>query len=580
MIFVLNFANCYQINILAQYNFMRIILALVLLLTSTLQSQNIYPQDYFSSPLDIPLVLSGTFAELRSNHFHSGMDIKTQQRTGLKVKAAASGYVSRIKISHYGYGKALYITHPNGYTTVYAHLNRFAPEIERYIKTLQYKKESYEVETFPKPDELLVTKGNLVAYSGNSGGSGGPHLHFEIRDNAERPINPMLFGIDIKDSKLPTITSIYAYPLDDNSYVNNSSQKQNLTLIPLKNGDYMVKNIEAFGNIGFGITTWDRQDLAANKNGVYNIQTFVNGSKNFELDFKRFSFDETKHINQLIDYKHFRTKRQRIQKLFRINNPLSIYKNMYKDGVVTIEDSTYSVYKIKVSDFKNNTSWVTISVKGKKNTTHTSTTKPKTPYYIYADKSTALKEKGIGVTIFPNTFYEDFYMNFEVNADTLKLHKDVLPLKKSVKIAYDISKYNTEDKNKLYIARLSGYKKTPYYTFTKREGDTLSTFTKKLGTYALAMDNEKPTISPVNFKKGQWLSKYRYLKLKIDDKISGISNYRATVNGKWILMEYYKGTYTYDFNDGIVTDTKNNLKVVVTDNVGNSATFETIFYRK
>lgn len=561
---------------------MRIILALLLLCSVSLNSQSIYPQDYFSSPLDIPLVLSGTFAELRSNHFHSGMDIKTQQRTGLKVKAAADGYVSRIKISHYGYGKALYITHPNGYTTVYAHLNRFSPEIESYIKKLQYKKESYEIETFPKPDELLVTKGNLVAYSGNSGGSGGPHLHFEIRDNAERPINPMLFGIDIKDSKLPTVTSIYAYPLDENSHINNSNQKQNLRLIPLKNGDYVVKNVNAFGKIGFGITTWDRQDLAANKNGVHNIQTFVNGSKNFELDFKRFSFDETKHINQLIDYNHFKTKRQRIQKLFRINNPLSLYKETYKEGVLTVEDSTYSVYKIKVSDFKNNTSWVTISIKGEKNKAIEGASKTETPYYIYAGKSTTLKEKSVSVNIFPDSFYEDFYMDFEVNADTLRLHKDVVPLKKSIKIAYDISKYNAEDKNKLFIARLSGYKKTPYYSFTKREGDTLTTYTKRLGTFALASDDEKPTITPINFKKGQWLSKYRYLKIKIDDEVSGISNYRATVNGKWILMAYdYKTkTLTHDFNDGVITETKNNLKVIVTDNVGNSSTFETTFYRK
>ncbi|WP_203258243.1 M23 family metallopeptidase [Hyunsoonleella ulvae] len=561
---------------------MRILLALALLFSIPIGAQNIYPQDYFGSPLDIPLILSGTFAELRSNHFHSGVDIKTQQRTGLKVKAAADGYVSRIKVSHYGYGKALYITHNNGYTTVYAHLKKFAPEIEDYIKKKQYEKESYEIELFPKTDALLVTKGNLVAYSGNSGGSGGPHLHFEIRDNAERPINPMLFGINIKDSKLPTVTSIYAYPLDDSSCVKHSYVKQNLKLIPLKNGDYTVENIQAFGKIGFGITTWDRQDLAVNKNGVYNIQTFVNGSKNFELDFKRFAFHETKHINQLIDYKHFKSHKQRIQKLFRINNPLSIYKDLYKDGVLTIADSTYSVYKIKISDFKNNTAWVTIPIKGQKNTKTKAKPKTTTPYYIFANKSTTLKENHINVDIYPDTFYQDFYMDFSVKGDTLSIHEDVVPLKKNLKISYNISKYNAEDKNKLFIARLSGYKKTPYYSFTKRTGDTLSSYTKRLGTYALTYDNEEPTISPVNFKKGQWLSKYRFLKIKINDELSGISSYRATVNGKWILMEYdYKTkTLTHDFNDGAVVDTKNNLKVIVTDNVGNSSTFETIFYRK
>lgn len=559
---------------------MRIILALFLLFSVSLKAQNVYPQDYFSNPLDIPLILSGTFAELRTNHFHSGLDIKTQQRTGLKVKACADGYVSRIKISHYGYGKALYITHPNGYTTVYAHLKKFGPEIEAYIKNKQYEKESYEIEVFPTPEELLVTKDSLIAYSGNTGGSGGPHLHFEIRDNAERPINPMLFGIEIKDTKLPTVTSIYAYPLDGNSHINHQNKKQELRLIPLQNGDYTVENITASGKIGFGITTWDRQDFAPNKNGVANIQSFINGSKNFELDFKRFSFDETKHINQLIDYEHYRNHRQRIQKLFNQNNPLSLYKDLYREGILTIADSTYSVFKIKVSDFQNNASWVTVSIKGENNSNLKSKENDKTDYYIIADKSTSIKEGDINVDIFPNTFYEDFYLDYKINGDTLFLHEDVVPLKKSIKIDFNISKYKTEDKNKLYIAKLSGYKKTPSYSFTKRQGDTLTTYTKNFGTFTLAIDNEKPSIFPVNFKKGQWLSKYRFLKVKIDDKKSGISNYRATINGKWILMEYYKGIYTYDFNDSIISQTKNNLKIIATDNVGNSSTFETLFYRK
>ena len=158
----------------------------------------------------------------------------------------------------------------------------------------------------------------------------------------------------------------------------------------------------------------------------------------------------------------------------------------------------------------------------------------------------------------------------------------MVPLKKSIKIGFDISKYNTEDKTKLYIAKLSKYKKKAYYTFTKRKGDTLTTNTKTLGAFTLALDKDKPSITASNFKNGQWLSKYRFLKLKINDKTSGISKYRASINGKWILMEYdYKTkTLTHDFNDAVVKDTKNNLKVIVTDNVGNSSTFETLFYRK
>ncbi len=561
---------------------MRILLSLFFLATFFINAQNTYPQDYFSNPLEIPLILSGTFAELRSNHFHSGLDIKTQQRRGLKVKASASGFVSRIKVSHFGYGKALYITHPNGYTTVYAHLQKFAPEIEAYIKKHQYEKESYEIELFPTAKTLPVAQNDLVAYSGNSGGSGGPHLHYEIRDKEERPINPMLFGFDIKDSTLPLIKSVYAYPLDDNSYINKSNTKQKLQLIPLKNGDYTIKNIKAYGTIGFGVETIDRQDLAANTNGVYNIQTFFNGKRNFELDFGRFAFNETKHINQLIDYEHYTTKRKRIQKLYKKNNPLSLYKSIIKNGYLSIKDSTYSVYKIRVSDFKGNDAWVTIHIKGDKKSIGKPKEKEPTPYLIKAKKVTNLKEGKISVDFEKHTFYDDFHINFEVKGDTLFLHKNVIPAKKRFNISYDVSAYSGEDKSKLYIARLAGRKKTPYYIPTKKKDSFLIGRTKALGTFGLATDTIKPSISPENFKEGQWISKYRYLKIKIEDEETGISKYRATVNGKWILMEYdyKKNMLTHDFNDGIVTDTKNNLKVIVTDKVGNNTIFEALFYRK
>ncbi|MFL0354505.1 M23 family metallopeptidase [Xanthomarina sp. GH4-25] len=546
-------------------------------------SQDYYPKDYFGNPLDVTLVLSGSFAELRSNHFHSGLDIKTQQREGLKVYAAASGYVSRIKISHFGYGKALYITHPNGYTTVYAHLQKFSPELEAYIKKVQYEKESFEVEVFPNTQDLIVEKGEVIAYSGNTGGSGGPHLHFEIRDNEERPINPMLFGIDIKDTTLPVIKDVYVYPTGLNSYVNKSNEKQKLRLISLPNGDYTVENIQAFGKIGFAIESNDRQDLAYNNNGVYNIQTFFNGNKKIDIDFKRFSFDETKHLNRFIDYSHYKTDKQRLQKLFiEPKNPLSLYKESDNQGYIMIEDSTSSVYKVAVKDFKNNTTWLTINIEGKKEQDIKLKDSFVSSYYIYADKTNELVNKNISIEFYPDTFYDDFYMDFSVSNDTIKLHDDIIPVKKHFKITYDISKYNSPDADKLYIARLVGYYKYPWYSNTTKEQNLIYTITDDLGTYALIADLIEPTIRPINFKDGQWLSKYRYLKLKIDDEGSGISNYRATINGKWVLMEYdYKTkTLTYDFNDKIITDTKNNLKLIVTDNVGNNSTFETTFYRK
>ncbi|MGB3607386.1 M23 family metallopeptidase [Psychroserpens sp.] len=546
-------------------------------------SQSPYPQDYFRSPLDVTLVLSGSFAELRSNHFHSGLDIKTQQRTGLAVFAAAQGYVSRIKVSHYGYGKALYITHPNGYVTVYAHLEKFSPAIQKYVKDCQYQKETYEIELFPSPTELPISTNDLVAYSGNSGSSGGPHLHFEIRDNQERPINPMLFGLDVADNKSPVITDIYAYPKNRNSHIENSKSRKELRLIPLQNGDYTSEPVEAFGDIGFGIAGYDQQDLANNKNGISNIQAFYNGAKRYEMDFKRFSFSETRHLNRFIDFEIYKDKRTRVQKLFvETGNTLSMLKDVENDGYITVEDSTNSVYKVRLRDYKGNESWLSIPIKGRpsKEVLEAPEIKPNT--YILANQSNELEKENIKVYFPKQTFYDNFHIDFNVRNDTLKLHRDIIPLNKTYTITYDIANYANDEKDKLFIASLYGYYQRPSYISTKRIGDKLSARTKSLGTFALTRDSVSPTIKPLNFQDGQWLSKLNELKVKIDDDLSGISNYRATINGKWILMEYEykKNTLTYDFEDGISKSTENNLKLIVTDNVGNNTTFEATFYRK
>ena len=561
---------------------MRIFL-LFFLFTFSVISQNPYPQDYFSSPLDIPIILSGTFAELRSNHFHAGLDIKTQQVQGQNVLAIADGYISRIKIAHYGYGKAIYITHPNGYTSVYAHLQKFSPEIESYIKKLQYERESFEIEIFPTPTELPVLNTQLIAYSGNTGSSGGPHLHFEIRDNDERPINPLLFGIDVQDKTKPLVSNVYAYPISKDAHINGSVKKQKLRLIPQKDGDYKVEKITAFGKIGFAVETIDRQDLAANKNGVYNIKSLFNGLPNFEIDFRRFSFSETNHINRLVDYELYKNEKDKLQKLFiEANNPLSLYNNSIDDGYITVEDSTASVYKIEIRDFKDNVTSVDLEIKGL-NTTPTDSLNLKiTPHYILANQENILEKDNIKVSFPRESFYDNFFIDFKVENDTLVLHEPIIPLKKYFSITFNLEQYNAEDLNQFYIARLVGWNDFPSYSNTIKKGNTFTTRTKNLGTYVIAKDTDAPTIVPIRFKDGAWLSKYRYLKLKINDKTTGISNYRATINDQWVLMEYdYKTKLlTYDFNDAVSTETKNNLKVIVTDNVGNSTTFEATFYRK
>jgi len=555
---------------------------IILFINSAAMAQPEAPKDYFKNPLEVPLVLSGTFGELRSNHFHSGLDIKTQQRQGLDVVASAKGYVSRINIQHYGYGKALYVQHPNGYTTVYAHLKEFSPEIEAYVKKRQYANETYEIELFPEAGELRVAEDELIAFSGNTGGSGGPHLHFEIRDGSQRPMNPKLFGIDIKDSRAPIIDGLYAYPLDTDAHVNNSRERQKINLIPLEDGSYIASEVDACGNIGFGVSSVDQQDGAPNRNGVYQIEAELNGDRVLTLPFKRFSFAETRHLNQLIDYEYYSKNRKRVQKLFvEEGNPLSLYEEVVNKGELYIQDSLNYNYTIKVRDFAGNERIIRVPIQGIQRDDIPPKKEVKTDYFAQANQPFAAEANGMDIYIPKGSLYKNTYLDIEFGEDKVKVHNDHTPLHKNITIGFDVSEYSAEEKDKLFIARL-GYNDRPNYSSTYKKPKRFTTRTRTFGEYTLASDVTKPKIWPKNFNDGQWISNNNTLQVKISDDLSGIKSYRATVNGKFILMEYeYKNnTLTHDFSDGVVTETENKLKIIVTDNVGNSNTYEATFFRK
>ncbi len=546
-------------------------------------SQEETPKDYFVNPLDGQLALAGSFGELRSNHFHSGLDLKTQRREGLPVYASASGTITRIKISHYGYGKAIYVTHPNGYTTVYGHLQKFCNEIEDFVKKAQYKKEAFEIELFPKKGELEIGQGEILAYSGNTGSSGGPHLHFEIRDANERPMNPFLFGLTAKDTRKPTINELRVYPLDENASINKSKEPLSVRLTQKPDGTYQAENLQAYGKIGFAIGTIDQQDLANNKNGIYAITTSINGRTNFELKMDKFSFAETRYLNRMIDYSLYKDKRKRVQKLYiEKNNPLSIYTQQVDNGFINIGDSLSYQYQINVSDYMGNHVIINVPITGKKDTIKASTTKKEVlEDYVYSDQGYTYKEGKYEVYIPKNSLYEDTFLHLKTEGDKLILHEDLIPVHKNIIVSYDLSAYNENDRDKLYLGRLN-YKGDVYYSNTTIKDNRLQISTRILGSYTIGKDTDSPKIKAVNFTKGKWMSKYRYLKFEITDITSGIKGYRATVNGKFILLEYDPKTrlLTYDFNDNTITDTENNLKLIVTDNVGNSTTFETTFFRK
>jgi hypothetical protein len=555
----------------------------ILLFSGSIFAQNDYPKDYFRSPLDIPMQLSGNFGELRPNHFHAGFDLKTLQREGLSVYAVADGYVSRIKISTFGNGKAIYITHPNGYTSVYGHLQKATDEIEDFIKKTHYADQSFEIEMFLKPGQLVVKKGQRIALSGNSGSSEGPHLHFEFRDNVtENIINPMLFGYDkmLKDTKKPLISSIYVYPLDDQTTVNQSKRPLLLNLVLRKDGTYQADKVVTNGRIGFGINAFDYDDVSYNKNGVYKVQSFYNGTPNFGYQFDTYSFDEMRYINALIDYSRYKKMQQRVQKLF-MKNPykLSIVKTDKSNGIIAVAPNLTALYRIEVSDFYGNLTTVSIPVKQESLSAIIDKEPIYSKYLVKANNESSFSKENISVFFPAGTFYEDFYLNFDVKADTLFLHDDTVPAHTNFTISIEDNKFSEIQREKLFMASVNG--KRISYIPSYRKDNIFTAKVKTLGKYTLVLDTVPPIISIAKSIEGKWISDKKLLQLSISDGLSGIKSYNGYLNGKWILFEYDNKTrkITHNFSDGIVAEGPNDLKIIVMDNMGNSTIFETSFFR-
>ena len=561
---------------------MKFTLFLVLLCASVF-SQIQYPKDYFGPPLDIPTQLSGNFGELRPNHFHAGFDYKTQKKEGLNVYASADGYVSRIKISTFGYGKAIYITHPNGFTTVYGHLKSLNSAIESYLKMNQYKEKAYEIDLYLKPNQLLVQKGEIIGLSGNTGGSDGPHLHFEIRDSqTEKIINPLFFGFDavIKDTQKPVITNVLVYPIDENTVINRSKNPFMVNLTLQKDGSYYCDKILANGKIGFGINAYDLSDLSWDRNGIYKVETFLNGKSIFGYQFDIYSFDEMRFVNALIDYPRYKNMGQRVQKLFmKTPFPLSIINPYEENGIINVTKNINQNCRIEVSDFNNNKTTITIPIENSLETAIDTLKIKKTKFFIKTNKEYNF-EKGNWTFYIPKgTFYDDFYLNFDEKANALLLENENIPVHTNFVISVIDSISSQKDKEKMFVGSIQDNK--TYYNYTKLKENTFTSYTKNWGKFVLVKDTIAPTVKINKSIEGKWISDKNTLEFTIIDELSGIKSYDGYLNGNWILFEYdYKTKKMFhNFDDGIVTEGKNDLKVVVADNVGNSTIFETQFFR-
>jgi hypothetical protein len=547
--------------------------------------------EYFRSPVNYPITLSGSFAEIRRNHFHSGIDIRTGGAEGKPIYAIADGYVSRVNVSPSGFGKALYINHPNGHTSLYAHLQRYAGPIAVWVKNQHYKRESFAMDVEVAAGELKVKKGDLIAYSGNSGSSGGPHIHFEIRDSKTQEIvDPLDFGFMKPDGSAPKISGLKIYPHDDRALVNFSNKPAALTVTGA-NGRYVVKQTDTLkvtGNIIFGIETSDAGDGSL-KTGVHAIQLSVDGVPVFTQDIKRFAFSETRYVNSLLDYPAFVQHGRKIQRSYVApNNKLGVFKDVRNQGIVHFTDSKPHRIAYLVSDAFDHTSEVVFWVKShpppnagaRPGSEPVAENDKENPLFSYTKDNQFVRD-GLSFKVPKEAIYEELAFAYSETpsvpgsyAPVHHLHNKLTPLHTycELRIKYENLPSGLSSKALIvsvgagnHFAAVGGKSEKGWVTARIRE----------FGNYTVAVDTQKPVIKPVNISPNKKVSKQSTIRITISDNLSGIDTYRGTLNGKWILMDYdaKNRSLVYTFDENIKTG-KNLFVLTVTDAVGNSARYE------
>ena len=557
-----------------------------LIISYQLSSQEKYPQSYFISPLDIPLHLSGTFGELRSDHFHSGIDIRTGEIEGLKVYAIADGYVSRIKVSSGGYGYALYITHKNGFVSVYGHLQQYLGSIKDYVLNEQYRRESFEVDLYPAKDLLEVKQGEVIALSGDSGGSGGPHLHFEIRDGAtEKVINPLLFGFTVVDTSPPVINILMVYPADRSAIIRNKNKTSEF-LVQGGNGKYSLAGKDTLaisGKVYFGINTIDLFNNGNNKNGVYSVKVMVDSNIFFQTEMKTFSFDETRYINSLLDYPERILNNRWIQKSYiQPNNHLSIYKNVQNRGIVNFNDENVHSIVYQVADATGNLSSLRYYVKSNFIAGDSSMVEKQLDEKRFFNYTTANTFEGEGVLLeVPgDALYDTLMFTYELLPAIKKsvskihrLHYQTTPIHTYCSLSIKPDSLPITLRNKALIAKIDDEKGIISAGGAWDEG-FVKTQIREFGKYCIIVDTVSPKITGLNITNNKDISVQKTIQVQISDELSGIGYYRGTLNDKWILMEYdaKNDLLTYRYDERLAKG-ENNFKLTVTDKRSNVSVY-------
>jgi murein DD-endopeptidase MepM/ murein hydrolase activator NlpD len=556
---------------------------------------NGYPQDYFISPVDFPLRLSANFGELRTNAFHAGIDVRTGGVTGKKIFAAADGFVYRIRVSPVGYGRALYIEHPNGLATVYAHLDRFSDEIEEYVKQEQYRQRNFDVDLVPPKGRLEVRQGDFIGYSGNTGSSFGPHLHFEIREaSTQKPVNPLLFNFDIKDNLPPVLYTLAVYPVNHNSLVNGKNEP---VFLPLSggNGKYRIQGnerLEVFGEIGFGIQATDFLNDSPNRCGVWSVELLLNNQAVYSHELTKFAFAELRYLNSHIDYaERIRNKRDIQRTFIQPNNRMSIYGRHVNRGIGLFFSEGETEGTITVNDAYKNRSVLSFKIHTVLPKNEVAPPPPRPANFAMLmryDQPNNFVNQNVSVSLPENALYDDLLFEFHSTPATggsvtpvFHIHNRFTPVHRNYDLSIAAGNIAREYREKALLVNLNGNNGRPEPLTSQWNNGFVHGRPNVFGGFTVMLDTIPPAIVPVNISPGRNMSSQKQITFRVKDDLSGIKSYEGLINDQWALFEFDPKNdllfYLFD-DERIGTGKKHTLKLSVTDHKDNFSVYTVEFY--
>ncbi len=535
-----------------------------------------YPQHYFTWPVIAKKTLAANFGELRPNHYHMGLDCKTDQHENVQVVAAADGYIAKVKIEPIGFGRCIYINHPNGLTTLYAHLNEFNPALEKYVTEQQYQLKSWSIFIDIPTNLFPVKQGQFIAYSGNTGGSQGPHTHFEIRDTkTDKVLNPLLFGMPITDNIAPDILRIAVYDRTKSTY----EQTPHFYSIRKQNGVYITSpsliNLQA-SKISFAITAYDRYTGSTNRNGIYQSVLYEDNQPVVGFQMDSISYDETRYINAHIDYKLKDNGGSFIQHLSRLPGYVhGIYQDISGDGVLDLSDEAIHQIKIEVSDVNGNTSVVNFSVKGIKAANNKEA--PVSENRFVPNSINIFENNFVQLYLPENCIYDffDFKYNQIISPSgnvIYQLENGGVPAqsKFSIKLKAAPTPYFNKMVMHYFWKEKNDYDKAvPQNIFTEK--DWYKSSFRAFGNFELLIDTIPPVITPIGFFDGMNCKNKNSIAFAIKDNTELLQNFDAELDGNWLRFSNDKGrVFVYKF-DAHCPPGSHVLKISVEDCVGNRA---------